>query len=164
MYSSLSHLWSRNASSLGSAVAIALAVAASTAAGAQASRSRAPSFRVLQWNVSGTAWTKHAETARSILRYANPDVFVLDEVDPSLGADGVRRMLSGLRSPADTLWFVSFGQGGSYQRTVIASRDTVRGVPEFALVQFPDTGRAAAAAEIPDTVASHPTRDEGKTV
>jgi len=129
-----------------------------------ATHRRASTFRVLQWNVSGEAWTTHADLARRILRHADPDILVLDEVSPSLGAVGVRRMLSGLRSPADTSWYVSFGEGGAYQRTVIASRDSVRAVPEFALVPFPDTGLASAAAAIPDSVVSHPTPAEGRTV
>lgn len=122
------------------------------------------SFRVLQWNVSGSAWMKHADVALAVLRHADPDVLVLDEVEPGLGAEGVRQMLSRLRGPGDTTWFVSFGAGGSYQRTAIASRDSVRGLPEFALVPFPDTGRAAAAGAVPDSVQSHPTRAESGTI
>ena len=121
-------------------------------------------FRALQWNVSGDAWTRHAAEARAVLRHADPDLFILDEVDPALGESGVRAMLGGLRGAADTTWFVSLGAGGSYQRTAIASRDSVVALAEFALVPFPDTGGAAARAAVPDSVRSHPTRAEAATV
>lgn len=123
-----------------------------------------PSFRILQWNVSDTAWVKRADAARAVIRHADPDILVLDEVGGVLGAAGVRQMLSGIRGASDTIWFISFGVSGGYQHTVIASRDSVRQLPEFALVPFPDTGRAAALAAVPDTVSGHPTRAEAVSV
>lgn len=150
--------------------AITLGALAAACGGSPRITSAAPpsgsqrALRVLQWNVSGDAWTRHADDARAVLRHADPDVFILDEVEPTLGAAGVRAMLVGLRGAADTAWFVSLGAGGCYQRTAIASRDSVVALTEFALVPFPDTGRAATLAAVPDTVQSHPTRAEAATV
>ena len=110
------------------------------------------SFRVLEWNVSDSAWVKQSASSRAVLRWADADIFILAQVSKGLNANAIKRMLSGLRGPSDTTWFISTGSVnalGNVEHTVIASRDSVKQVPEFAQVLFPDTGALAARATIP---------------
>ncbi|MEP6762929.1 MAG: endonuclease/exonuclease/phosphatase family protein [Gemmatimonadaceae bacterium] len=112
----------------------------------------ANAFRVLEWNVSDSGWVRQSASSRAVLRWANPDVLVLAQVSKGLNANAIKRMLSGLRGPADTTWFItidSVNALGNVEHTVIASRDSVKQVPEFALVLFPETGALAARATIP---------------
>ncbi len=126
-----------------------LSVASGTVAGAQSRGG----FRLLEWNVSDSAWLKQAAATRAVLRYADPDVVVLVQVAPAIDAAAVRRILAGLRGPADTTWFVSMGAAG-VEHTVLASRDSVRPDAELTAVPYPRAGAAAARGAIPpmDTV------------
>lgn len=108
-----------------------------------------PGFRVLEWNVSDSAWVRHREESRAVLRHADPDIIVLLQVAAGIPEDGVRDMLVGLRGPADTTWFVSSRGSGDYEHTVIASRDTLRNRSEFARVPYPAADEAALRADIP---------------
>jgi endonuclease/exonuclease/phosphatase family metal-dependent hydrolase len=141
-------------------IAAALA-AASTLSAQRRANTLAPSgasFRLLEWNVSDSEWVKHADETRAVLRHADADVFVLAQVAGSIDALAIRRMLAGLRGPSDTTWFVSVRAGEPVEHTVIASRDTIREVPEFETVLYPETGRGAVLAQ-PDTAQGTPARD-----
>ncbi|MCG6987222.1 MAG: endonuclease/exonuclease/phosphatase family protein [Gemmatimonadetes bacterium] len=124
-----------------------------------------PSFRVLEWNVSDSAWIRHRAASRAVLRSADPDIVVLVQVSGGTGVRGVREMLAGLRNPADTTWFVTSRVQGDYEHTVIASRYPVRALSEFDRVAYPDTGRAVArATPMPgETVPQRDTVDLART-
>jgi len=108
------------------------------------------SFRFLTWNVSDSEWVKHGDESRAVLSYADPDVVMIIEIAPAMNATDVRRMLSGLRGPGDTTWFISFRAGTSGEHEAIASRDSVVDVPEFAFVPYPDTGALVEKAGLPE--------------
>ena len=106
-------------------------------------------FRLLEWNVSDSAWLKQPDATHAILRHANPDIVVLVQVSPLIDPNGIRRLLRGLRGASDTLWFVEMGQALGIEHTVIASRDSVKALPEFAKVTFAEAGALAQRAAVP---------------
>ena len=109
-------------------------------------------FRLLSWNVSDSAWVHHLAETQAVLRHADADVFAFLQVPDGMDAASVRRILSGLRGPADTTWFVSVHPAdASAEHAVIASRDSIREIPEFALVEIADTGRLATLGAWPDS-------------
>ncbi|MFQ5675326.1 MAG: endonuclease/exonuclease/phosphatase family protein [bacterium] len=95
------------------------------------------SFRVLSWNVNRDSFARHPEQFRAVMSAVNPDIFLLDEVTENSSAREVVEVLMELNGPADTLWNVSFGAAGEYQRSIIASRFPVQQVPEFRWIAFP---------------------------
>jgi hypothetical protein len=99
-------------------------------------------FRILSWNVSGDAFVAEQPDFRSLLRWGDPDVVLLDEVAPSAGPSELITALTGLRSVDDNAWNINFGRSGGRQRDVIASRARQEMLPEFsAIVPYPDEGR-----------------------
>jgi len=125
-----------------------LATVVAFAVGGSPSASSA-GFRLLEWNVSDSAWIRHRGASRALLRFADPDIIVLVQVASGMTEGDIRDMLDGLRGPADTTWFVSSRGVGDYEHTVIAGRDTVRELPDFARVPYPAAGEAAVRADIP---------------
>ena len=116
-----------------------------------------PGIRLLQWNVSDSAWVKRADLSRAVLRHADPDIVVLVQVAPAIDAGTIRSMLTGLRGPADTTWFISAPEAGRRnERTVIASRDSLRELPELARLEYPGTGALAMRAAAPDSAPREP--------
>src|SRR6478672_3391866 len=99
----------------------------------RAQSTKTPStFRVLQWNVSDSAWVKKLDSTRAVLRYADPDVFMLVSISASMDGSSIRQALSGLRGPADTTWFVtSLPAESGLEHTAIASRYRITSIPEF---------------------------------
>ena len=91
---------------------------------AQVQQSQADShtFRLVSWNISGDSFMTHKESFRAIMRHTNPDVLVLDEVLPSVGAAQIQEVLSGIDPLDGRQWNVDFGTSGGRQRGVIASR------------------------------------------
>ena len=111
-----------------------------------------PAFRLLEWNVSDSAWVNQRDATRQLLRETDPDVLVLVQVAPAIDVAGIRAMLAGLRGPADTTWFISSNQSGpGAEHSVIASRDSIRPSAAFAAAQLPDTGDLARRAAVPDS-------------
>jgi len=109
-------------------------------------------FRLLTWNVSDSAWVQHLDETRAVLRHADADVFAFEQVAPGMDAGAVRRILSGLRGPADTTWFVSVRPGDpALEHTVIASRDSVAELRDLERVDVADTGRLATRGAWPDS-------------
>ena len=127
-------------------ILLALLVAPLLAGGTQVSPA---TFRVLEWNVSDSAWLQHRDASRAVLRAADPDVLVLVQVAGGTREEAIRDMLTGLRGPSDTRWFVTSRIEGDYERTVIASRDSMRPLPDFAGVVYPRSESTAPGATPP---------------
>lgn len=120
-------------------------------------RIQRPSFRLVEWNVSDSAWLKRAELSRAVLRHADPDLVVLVQVAPAIDAGTIRSMLAGLRGPADTTWFISAPEAGRMnERVVIASRDSLRELPGLTHLEYPVTGALAARSAAPDSAPREP--------
>lgn len=104
-------------------------------------------FTVLSWNVSGDAFVSHPGEFRTLLEFADPRIVLLDEVDPYTTSDQLLFALPAGRSDderdaAEDVWHISFGSSGGRQRGVIASRDPLEAVEEFAgIVPYPDEAR-----------------------
>jgi hypothetical protein len=109
-------------------------------------------FRILSWNISGDAFVAEQSEFRSLLRWGDPDVVLLDEVDPSADPSELTLAITGLRPGSDNVWNVNFGTSGGRQRAVIASRSHQEMLPEFLeIVPYPDEGRhRILAAVTPD--------------
>lgn len=102
---------------------------------------RAPGteFRVLSWNVSRSGFLEQEGAFRGLVALADPDVVVLDEVDGGHAPDDLRRALRGTRGPGDTVWHVTIGAGGGYQRGAVATRVPLEPVPELQFLGYPDS-------------------------
>jgi endonuclease/exonuclease/phosphatase family metal-dependent hydrolase len=134
-------------------------------AGTRPALSRSPdvAFRVLSWNVSGSAFTEHSAEYRKILRLLDPDILLLDEVEGGRTKEEIASVVRGIRGATDTSWHMVIGAGGGYQRGVVLSRHQVTPVPAFGLLHYP----AAAMAELrslmddPTWTATKPNLDAG---
>ena len=94
-------------------------------------------FRISVWNVAESSFVRRPDAFRRVLRATDADVFSFDEVGQETTPDQLLNALRGLRGSADTVWHLSWGAGGDYQRTVIASRTPLERVPEFSPLPFP---------------------------
>jgi len=94
-------------------------------------------FRVSVWNVAESSFIRRPEGFRRILQATDADIFSFDEVGEHTTPDQLLGALRGLRGNADTVWHLSWGAGGDYQRTVIASRTQLEHVSEFSPLPFP---------------------------
>lgn len=94
-------------------------------------------FRVSSWNVAESSFVRHPDTFRSVLRIVDADLFLFDEVGDEIDAAELTHVLHGLRNASDTVWHFAWGEGGEYQRGVIASHTPVERVPEFAPLRYP---------------------------
>lgn len=107
---------------------------------------------VLSWNVSGDAFVAHPLEFQALLRYAAPDVILLDEVNPrKMNITQLRAVLpSSTSGDAKELpnngWHISMGRSGGRQRGVIASKEALEELPEFSrLIPYPDKARRLIA-------------------
>jgi hypothetical protein len=104
-------------------------------------------FTVLSWNISGNAFASLPYEFQTLLHYGAPDIVLLDEVDPSTNTAQLRAALPSRQSgndqdTANTAWYISFGTSGGRQRGVIASRDPLEELQEFAgIVPYSDDAR-----------------------
>ena len=94
-------------------------------------------FRLSVWNVAESSFVRRPEAFRRILKDSDADLFSFDEVGEHVTPEQLRAVLHGLRGSSDTVWHLSWGVGGDYQRTVIASRSPVEAVPEFTPLPYP---------------------------
>jgi hypothetical protein len=111
--------------------------------------------RLLSWNVSSDAFVRDPAAFRALVRHAQADILLLDEVAPSTNANDLRDALAGLESDGKGGWRIDFGQSGGRQRGVIASRMPPERLPEFSdIVPYPEaerrrlSDRMAAADEL----------------
>lgn len=107
--------------------------------------------RVLSWNVSDDAFVRQPAAFRALVRRANADILLLDEVSPSPTEAQLREALPALASAGDA-WYIDIGTSGGRQRNVVASTLPLERVPEFAsVVPYPpgdrDRLQARMAAE-----------------
>ena len=108
-------------------------------------------FRVAVWNVAESSFVRKPDAFRRVLRATDADIFSFDEVGEHTSPEQLRAVLRGLRGIADTVWHLSWGIGGDYQRTVIASRTPLEHVSEFAPLPFPTTSELVLA-RAPDSL------------
>jgi hypothetical protein len=132
-------------------IAITLASSLFASAPAQSPTSARNTFRVLQWNVSDSAWVKAEPATRAVLHYANPDIVMLVEVHKYMTAPEVKRMMSGMRGSDDTTWFISYREGAGGEHTAIASRTPLTEVAELQSITLPQSGPRAARIAQPDS-------------
>ena len=103
---------------------------------------QAEGLRILSWNISNNAFEEEAEEFQSLLRWADPDIVLLDEVHPSVPLDKLHVALATLRPGEDETWHVSYGPSGGRQRDIIASRAPLEALPEFSSkVPYPEDER-----------------------
>jgi hypothetical protein len=120
-------------------ILLLLTAACAPAAGGRPSAAPPPAFRALVWNVGDSSFVLHPGIFRGVLRAADADVLILDEVGGEIEPAELIPILRGLRGEADTVWHLAWGVGGDYQRTVIASREPVEPLPEFSPLPFTRT-------------------------
>jgi exonuclease III len=122
-------------------VLLALALAGGLTA-ADESSIQEPAVRVLSWNVSGDAFVSYPTAFAALVRQADPDVLLLDEVSPSADAGKLQKALAGLQSGEGETWYIDFGRSGGRQRGVIASRVPLEALAEFgSVVPYPEADR-----------------------
>lgn len=121
--------------------AFALAVSA-CAPRAETGAARTGGVRLLSWNVSSDAFVRDPAAFRALVRKAQVDILLLDEVAPSTNENELRHALAGLESGGKGVWHIDFGQSGGRQRGVIASRMPLERLPEFSdIVPYPEEER-----------------------
>lgn len=89
-------------------------------------------LRVFSWNASVDAFADEPAIFRALLAWADPDVVLLDEVDPQADLGVVREALAALRPDSGESWTITRGASGGRQRGVIASRFPLVDAPELA--------------------------------
>lgn len=108
-------------------------------------------FRVSVWNVAESSFVRRPEIFRRVLEATQADIFSFDEVGEHTTRDQLLGALRGLRGNADTVWPLSWGAGGDYQRTVIASRTPLERVHEFSPLAFP-SNTSLILSKAPDSL------------
>lgn len=99
-------------------------------------------IRILSWNISDDAFVSQPSAFRSLMRWADPDVVLLDEVRPTADPDKLVEALAEIRPDDDRPWNVDVGASGGRQRGVIASRDPLETLAEFStIVPYPEADR-----------------------
>lgn len=98
--------------------------------------------RLLSWNVSSDAFVRDPAAFRALVRKAQADILLLDEVAPSTDEKQIRDALAGLKTDGTDDWYIDFGRSGGRQRGVIVSRMPLERLPEFAdTVPYPEAER-----------------------
>lgn len=109
------------------------------------------SIRILSWNITGDAFAAEPQEFQSLLRWADPDIVLLDEVSPSADIKELHAALADLHPGDDERWYVSIGASGGRQRDVIASRAPLEALPEFSeMVPYPDADKRYIQANMSD--------------
>lgn len=98
--------------------------------------------RVLSWNISSDAFVRHPEQFQALLRRADADILLLDEVRPVADAGKLAIVLADLEPGAESEWHIEYGQSGGRQRDVIASRAPIEALPEFSrIIPYPEVAK-----------------------
>ena len=114
----------------------------STCSIADESQDSDDSIRILSWNISDDAYASQQQEFSTLLRWADPDVVLLDEVNPSASAAELAKSFITLRPDVDETWTIDIGVSGGRQRCVIASRGSQESLPEFStIIPYPDADR-----------------------
>lgn len=103
----------------------------SSSALAQAVNDNNASFRVLSWNISEDAFVENRPEFRALVEHNQPDILLLDEVEPTSTEALLREALPPVGTEPDQDWFIDFGFSGGRQRGVIVSRYPLETVAEF---------------------------------
>lgn len=100
-------------------------------------------IRVLSWNISSNAFVRQPEDFQALLRWADADVLLLDEVRPVADAGKLQEVLADVQSARGSSWNIDYGISGGRQRGVIASRAPLESLPEFStIIPYPDDAKA----------------------
>jgi exonuclease III len=108
-------------------------------------------FRVLSWNVNQDSLFKFADRYRSMLRIANPDLLLLDEIQGGRTPTNVAAVLTGIRGTNDSQWNILIGSAGGYQRPSIISRYPIEPVPELDGLRYPAADIATLKPLVPES-------------
>ena len=93
----------------------------------------------MSWNISDDAFVSRPTEFSSLLRRADPDVLLLDEVAPAADVEKLRNVLDGLQAGDEAGWHINYGVSGGRQRGVIASRMALEALPEFlSTIPYPE--------------------------
>jgi len=138
--------------------AIVLALAYANAPGrADPSPAINPTIRVASWNISDDAFVAEPQEFQSLLRWADADVVLLDEVSPSADTDRLITVLDKLHADSDETWHLNVGASGGRQRGVIASLDGQETLPEFSsVVPYPEVERREILKRMSEEARSNP--------
>lgn len=99
-------------------------------------------FRVLSWNVSDDAFKKRQKEFAGMLRQADPDILLFDEVTPDVEVGELRSVLDVLPLVAGEDWHIDIGISGGRQRGAIMSRAPLEQLQEFSsIVPYPETDK-----------------------
>jgi len=98
--------------------------------------------RVMSWNISKDSFVTDPAAFQAVLRKAEADILLLDEVEPRADIDKLRNVLAGLQAGPQVAWNIDYGKSGGRQRGVIASRMALEPLPEFSsVVPYPEADR-----------------------
>ncbi|MGA8204272.1 MAG: endonuclease/exonuclease/phosphatase family protein [Woeseiaceae bacterium] len=123
-------------------LAVGIGAIAGNSASSQELAASDASFRVISWNISDDAFVSEKQAFRSILRWANPDVVLLDEVGPTADTEVLRSHLAALRPGEKETWSIDVGRSGGRQRDLIATRWDITPLSEFfSNVPYPENDR-----------------------
>jgi len=121
----------------GASIAL-LAALAATVSAADTER-----LRILSWNVSGEYFMAESEAFEGLLRWADPNIVLLDEVPPSVDTDALIQALKDVRPDASEGWNVSVGASGGRQRGLVASRAPLETLVRFSTpIAYPAEAKA----------------------
>jgi len=113
-------------------------------------------IRILSWNITDDAFVAEAVEFQSLLRWADPDIVLLDQVSPLADIDELHAGLANLQPGDDGPWYVSVGTSGGRQRDVIASRAPQEALPEFStIIPYPDADKRNILARVSDVHRSY---------
>lgn len=112
------------------------------AAFAEALPDEVSGFRVLSWNVSEDAFAKDRKAFAGILRRADPDIILFDEVAANATVSEFRSVLDVLPSGDGENWHIDIGVSGGRQRGAIISRAPLERLQEFSsIVPYPEADK-----------------------
>lgn len=96
-------------------------------------------IRILSWNISNDAFVSEPKAFESMLRWAEPDVLLLDEVHPTADPGVLTETLAAISPEGDSAWHVDVGVSGGRQRGLVASRARLERLPEFSsILPYPE--------------------------
>ena len=65
-------------------------------------------LRVLSWNVSSNAFVRQPDDFQALLRWADADIMMLDEVRPNADAGKLREVLADVQTGNETAWNIEW--------------------------------------------------------